>query len=171
MTLYPETWATILPREDYDAIIRYATGAQAALEFGPGLTTLALIEAGVPYIESFEHERKWRTRAAARINPHVPLGCSWRLRRYDARSTDIPLPHMRRVYDLGIVDAPQGGANWVGPPEGAGFSRLHTLRYALANCRRVLLHDADREGERRSLVAAGCGWEMVTGKLALCSMS
>ena len=170
MTLYPANGASILPREDYDAVLSCARGAQAVIEFGPGLTTLALFEAGVPYVESFEHELKWARRAQMRREPMKPAHVCWRVRRYKATRTKLPRPYLARRYDLGVVDGPQGGDKWQGPPGYEMASRYIQLKYALEHCERVLLHDAQRPGERESLRLAGCRWEMITGKFALCWM-
>ncbi len=167
MSLYKPS--TILPRDDYDAVVMYAKPAKAALEFGPGNTTLALFEARVPEVHSFEHDRKWFWRQEHRLRPLVPDGVKWALGTYTATKEELGI-EFGGVYDLAVVDSPTGGDKWVGPPGREGHSRLNTLRCALAVASKVLLHDAERPGEQASLRLLGCNWHMVSGKMALCWM-
>ncbi len=170
MSLYPANAPTILPREDYDALLEYSAGARAVLEFGPGVSTSAFFENVVLRVVSYGHDMHWYRKAEMRIRPQVPRGVWWELRKYNATTL---MPTERKLderYDMAFVDAPPGGSRWIGPKGGEDYSRWNTLRTALTLSNRVLLHDANRRGEQNSIAEIGCQHKMLTEKMALCWM-
>lgn len=142
MSLYPG--GTILPREDYDIILEYAHGKESALEFGPGASTLALVEAGVLEIHSYEYQMPYLSAAQSRFAPYPHV----KIRRFDnVAEIDIPADE----YDIAVVDSPIAGKKWVQIPGQEGLARFNTVMAALKYSPLVLLHDANRPGERRTL--------------------
>lgn len=147
MTLYPAT--KFLSREHYDIIVRYAKGAKTALEFGPGATTLALVEAGVKRIDTFDHDPKWieHYRTAFRAWGHIAVGMY-------VNAPVVTAPCLDQ-YDIAIVDSPQGDRNRVPLKGMRECSRLNTMMFALARAPMVFLHDANRAGEVATLRRLG----------------
>jgi hypothetical protein len=119
------------PRECYAALIGVLAALRPSrvLEFGPGTSTRAFIEAGVDRVDTCEDDPMYYKRAVVdlaafpRVTVHkyslllgVPLS--------------VPAVDGER-FDFGHVDGPFG-------PE----SRPPTIRYALERCGAVLCHDA-----------------------------
>lgn len=99
------------------------------LEFGPGSSTLALLEGGASVVDAFEDNPDWsavhRTRALA---PHIAAG---RVSITDYVWTDpVTLGPVtdRSGYDLGFIDGPRESTK-----------RLAVLEYALERCDAVLI--------------------------------
>lgn len=150
MTLYPNT--KFLSREHYDEIVRLATGCKTALEFGPGATTLALIEAGCERIHTFDHVEKWADhyRREFAAYPQVSVGEYVNLPRVAfVGGEGLPTPLMG--YDIAIVDGPQGDRTRTPLAGQESCSRLNTLMIAVERAPLVILHDANRRGETNSL--------------------
>lgn len=159
MKLYSAS--SILPREDYSALLEIARGHYSVLEFGPGISTFAFIEAGAQVIDSYEHAEKWRRDARLKFREYPQV----RIFSYE----NIPyLLGPDRRYNIAFVDSPSGGKNSsrIIHPGQDGLSRYNTLKYALDRSDIVLLHDADREDEQNSIKALGCNYVMLTDKLA-----
>ena len=96
---------------DYGAIVTIARrlGAQSALEFGPGYSTLALIEAGVPYIDCCEDNEHWAEVARKRLEDVGALSGQVSLFAYQwAEPLTVPALEAinRERYDLALVDGP-----------------------------------------------------------------
>lgn len=126
--LFPEdySWWTF---EDYDSLLTAMERfkPRSVLEFGPGGSTLALIEGGAESIDSCEYDPEWLTVYRQRIGAkyaHVHLHPF-----ADADPLSIPGLDDRR-FDLAFVDAPK-----VTP------TRLPAIRYAQAHAGVVLCHD------------------------------
>lgn len=144
MTLFPG--GTILPREDYDIIVELARGSESAIEFGPGVTTLALVEAGVAHIHTYEYQRAWYTTARRRFRGFT--GVRVGLFRNEAV---VEVKDAMESYDIAVVDSPIAGKKWRQIRGQEGLARLNTLQCALRHADTVILHDANRAGERRTI--------------------
>ena len=146
-----------LPFADYQMIMDEVRriGAKTALEFGPGYTTLALIEAGVEKIVSLESDGEWleKKRDELRIYPQVHIA------HYNNSPVVTADPIAEQgVFDIAIVDAPAGfhypipgRKPRVVHPGQEDCSRLNTCLFALGRAPVVLLHDARRPLERGTL--------------------
>ena len=141
---------SIIP-EDYGALIAEAQRLQPkrVLEFGPGYSTYAWIEAGVPEIVSVEHIDDWREEKRAQFAefPNVSVQPFW---------NEAPVARLGQdagEFDLAFVDSPRGGHNKgrARLPGQQDCSRLNTLMCALKHAPIALLHDATRVDERHSL--------------------
>lgn len=146
-----------LTEADYKLIVEQATGKKSALEFGPGFTTYALIEAGVERIVSLESAPDWleNKRKEFQDYPQVSLGRYW-----DENPVKVE-GHPLDGFDIALVDAPTGMMAWhaIGMgreprkvhPAFPDCSRFNTCLFALQVAPIVLLHDAWRPLERGTL--------------------
>lgn len=136
---------------DYGALLDECRRVKPSrvLEFGPGASTLALVEAGVPEIHTCEHQDRWFGAAAEMLAPHPAV----KLHRYinEAKVSVPTLP--AGMFDLAFVDGPVGLEARSAPrfPGQENMSRWNTLAFALSRADIVLLHDAKREHEQNSL--------------------
>jgi hypothetical protein len=150
MKLYPQGQRT-LTLGDYQALMKQAEGKQSVLEFGPGNSTYAFIEAGVPKIVGLEHDQKWLDVAKERFRdyPQVRIDCYWN----EAPEARVPDSLDYQRFDLAFVDSPKGyqSARLVHPGQ-EDCSRLNTCLAAIRLAPIVLLHDATRGLERASLM-------------------
>lgn len=150
--LYTKDSPTLRFRE-YGSLLSAATGAKSVLEFGPGFSTLALIEAGVENIVSLEHSLEWmeKKRAEFAQYPQVTVAQYWD--EFPVRADEIA----NQQFDLAFVDSPQGfnfHKDRVGRKKHPGYedcSRLNTCLFALDHAPVVYLHDANRPLERATL--------------------
>jgi predicted O-methyltransferase YrrM len=115
------------------------------LEFGPGGSTLAMIEAGVPHIDSCEDDPVYLDRAHELLDAHPAV--TLHLYQHSERLSIPELDGQR--YDFGFVDGPRNTA-----------LRLASIDYALARCTVVYCHDAWGIG------AAGDVWFRRVGTIA-----
>lgn len=148
--LYPEE-RRIFEFCDYGALLHECArvGARSVLEFGPGISTLALVESGAEMIRTCEYQDRWIAQAAEllRGHPHVSVH----------RYCNEPVVKMQddpgNEFDLAFVDSPLGvpSRGAVRHPEQEDCNRLNTVLYALDRSPVVLLHDAKREGEAATL--------------------
>lgn len=133
----------------YSTLLNQARGVASVLEFGPGGSTFAFIEAGARSIVTCEHDDHWLEKAKERFESYPQV---------------LVLPYRNEPqvtvegiggwhFDLAFVDGPPGNRHRVEQPGQEGKSRLNTLLYALERAPVVLLHDAHRPGEQASL-----GW-------------
>jgi hypothetical protein len=151
--LYRNENPKILPFEDYDLIVSIVSSlkCKVALEFGPGATTLALLDAGVETVDTYEHNQLWFDRAQHSLRTFRDQQRVFvHMYKNDAK---IHLPSSPRImFDVAIVDSPVGVSKRRHEfPGQEGCARLNTLRYACEHARVVLLHDAHRMGEINSL--------------------
>jgi hypothetical protein len=148
MTLFDRRGAMTMPREDYDFLLAEATGKESVLEFGPGFSTYALIEAGVPKILCLEYLDKWFDIAVERFKDYPQVGIR---RYYDEPVATADIPNNAH-FDLAFVDSPKGyaGARTAHPGQ-EDCSRFNTCLLALQHAPVVLLHDAARPLERGTL--------------------
>jgi len=115
---------------DYQAVLdaMAKTGAKRCLEFGPGSSTLALIEGGATSVDTCEDNPDWAGVYEARIGQHFPEVV--RLHRYEwpeGKGLSIPALKKQR-FDLTLIDGPHGTER-----------RPDVVRYALARSTWVLV--------------------------------
>ena len=133
-----------------------ATGKKSALEFGPGTSTWALIEAGCERILSCEYDDTWRATAKTKFAefPQVEVVRFW-----DEPEARAEIPEGEQ-FDIAFVDSPKGyqpnspftppGGRTVHPGQ-EDCSRFNTCLLAVKHAPIVLLHDAYRPLERGTL--------------------
>jgi hypothetical protein len=117
---------------DYRAVLDTVRrlGARRVLEFGPGSSTLALVEGGADQIDTCEDDPKWydvhRSRVGRQFAPVVTV------HRYTwADPLSIPELDARR-YDLALIDGPHDTPR-----------RPVVLDYCMARCSAVLIPTED----------------------------
>lgn len=138
---------------DYGMLLKEAAGVKSALEFGPGISTLALIEAGVEKIVTLEHDPKWFDAAVAQFKDYPQVS----VRTY--KDEPVVEADVEGEFDIAFVDSPKGFVHVVRNVEGTrkrhpgqeDCSRLNTCLFALKHAPIVYLHDACRPLERGTL--------------------
>jgi hypothetical protein len=138
---------------DYAALLREFQGVKIALEFGPGVSTLALIEAGVEKIVTLEHNAEWFDKAVEQFKDYPQV----EIRQY--YDEPVVLADVEEDFDIAFVDSPKGHTHKVIEALGVrkvhhgqeDCSRLNTCLFALDRAPLVYLHDAYRPLERGTL--------------------
>ena len=129
-------------------LLRFATalcraGHDRVVEFGPGLSTLALLQAGCRVTSCETNPRAFCAATAV-----VPA--------------EVALKLIPNEPGLGGLEAPCDWAFVDGPPGDLlvdGKSRWHALDWCRQRCQIIVLHDAKRAGEQQSIAALqGTGW-------------
>lgn len=123
---------------DYRAVLGVVVQLQPAtvLEFGPGSSTLALLEGGAGHIDALEDDAKWIA-----VNSNLLLEHAARVSLIPYVWADplaIPAIDARR-YDLALIDGPRTTEN-----------RVAVLEYCLTRAAAVLMpleESADRHGQ------------------------
>jgi len=114
---------------DYGAVVgaMRKTGAKRVLEFGPGNSTLALIEGGAESIDTCEHVEDWARVWDERLVKRFPRVV--RLHRYSwPKSAPLSIPAVDgQRFDLTLIDGPETER------------RPDVVRYALARSTWVLV--------------------------------
>lgn len=154
--LYPEErhWWSF---EDYGAVLDVMQRLTPArvLEFGPGSSTLALIEGGATHIDTCEDAPDWADVYAERLERKYPDIVH--LHRYDwVDPLTIPSIDDER-YDLALIDGPRGTDQ-----------RAVVVRYALERCRAVLVPTEDgnpRVRQALHAIAFEKGWHLVIAEM------
>jgi hypothetical protein len=139
-----------LTKTDHELLVEIGKGATKVLEFGPGYSTLAFIEAGVSEIVGLEHDPKWNEKQKERFKefPSVTVDWYWN----EAPVARVPDWVRGHEFDLAFVDSPKGYAGArVRHPGQEDCSRLNTCLAAIEVAPVVYLHDAIRPLERCSL--------------------
>lgn len=139
--LYPEErhWWSF---SDYRAVLDVVRGLCAplapkrgitVLEFGPGSSTLALIEGGAANIDTCEDDPHWADVYRDRLVRDFPFHVTLHVYAWSNR---ITIPGVdERTYDLALIDGPlQPGR------------RLAALNYALQRCEHVLVPIDEAKG-------------------------
>lgn len=137
-------------REEYDIILDNAKNKTTVLEFGPGSSTFAFVEAQVQQIYSCEHDDRWMQRAKEMFSEYPQI----KLLSFDHRQFPLIIEEVEsKWFDLILVDAPVGlhGKSTPRFARHENCSRWNTLKWAITHSDCVLLHDAKREGEKESL--------------------
>lgn len=124
-SLYPSElhWCSFA---DYGTIVDIVRrlNAQTVLEFGPGSSTLALIEGGARKIDALEDDPVWMGPVRARLFAYDCarlIGYTW------CDPLDIPQTDDCK-YDLALIDGPADHTK-----------RSPCIEYALSRCRAVLV--------------------------------
>lgn len=127
--------------DDYDWLVAWCRDhwVKRVVEFGPGDSTLAFLEAGCTVLAA-EHDDAWRRLAIDRFSrdPGVEV----------ISYEDVPgcgFPRLDWMPDLVFVD---------GPPSSGPNGRWHTLRWAMQHADTVVIHDACRDAEKELLSRA-----------------
>lgn len=142
--LYPEErrWWSF---QDYGAVLDVMTRLKPkrVLEFGPGSSTLALIEGGAEHIDSMEDDPRWLQVYAERLEAKHPSIVTLHFYHYsDPLCLRYLDPHS---WDLALIDGPFGTMN-----------RPAALRYCLPRCAAVLMPTEDHphlNGPLRTIIA------------------
>lgn len=151
MKMYQKS-KTLTPA-DYNIFLAEAQRLQPkrVVEFGPGYSTFAWIEAGVPEIVGLEHDQYWFDAQKARFADFPSVS----IRAYRDVPPVAEYPDDIGEFQLALVDSPKGyEAARVVHPGLEDCSRCNTLLAALELAPVVLLHDAKRPLERNSLKRA-----------------
>lgn len=142
------TGASILP-EEYRFLQEFcrANNIRRVLEFGPGVSTLAFLKVGCVVV-SIENNKKCFLeieRALSTENCTLLLGTAPGIMNHAAIAGER--------FDLAFVD---------GPPAKGPLPRLNSVQAAMCHAPIVLLHDANRSGETRTIyeVTKHEGWRM-----------
>jgi len=128
------------------------------LEFGPGVSTLAFIQAGANTITSLEYNPEWVAKYADKFSIYRQVRV---LLFENTPHISVPETDDER-YDACFVDSPTGGMF-------KKFSRINAALYAAAHTNRIYLHDVDRPAEQRTIaVLEDLGWSMMAsfGRIA-----
>lgn len=148
---------------DYAALMQECrrVKAQSILEFGPGISTLALIESGAEKIVTCEYQDRFYVQAIERLKGY-PVA---KVIRY-LNQPIVQVDGLSRRFDFAFVDSPLGvpSRGAVEHPGQEGCNRFNTMICALRHAPVVLVHDAKRDGESetlRRLAAIGHGIEMI----------
>ena len=131
--LYPQEqrWWTF---EDYQTVLEVMRRLEAKkiLEFGPGSSTLALIEGGAASIDTCEDNDDWAQVYKTRLVDRFPAIV--RMQRYEWSET-ISIPAIdAESYDMTLIDGPRGTP-----------ARPAVLRYALPRSTWVLMPTEEYE--------------------------
>lgn len=136
---------------DYAALLEEcrAVKARTILEFGPGTSTLALVESGAERVVTCEYQDRWMDSARQLLKAYSHVSLHHFSNEIEVRVDGLS----RKCFDLAFVDSPLGieARSHTPIPGQEGCSRLNTLLYAIERAPVVLFHDARREGEMRSL--------------------
>lgn len=152
--LYREEQGT-LPFSDYGYLLKVAAGKQSVLEFGPGISTLAFVEAGLTDIVTCEHAPEWLGKAQEALKAFPQC----RVLGYEnvAPAALVGALNGHPEFDLALVDSPSGVEGHkdkegrVRLPGQEDCSRLNTCLAALRHSKIIYLHDWFRANERATL--------------------
>lgn len=133
---------------------------KSVLEFGPGSSTLAFLEACSAHIDTCEDSEDWARVYRARLEARFPDRVTIHAYRW---SDPLSVPTVDgRWYDLGFIDGPYGTER-----------RPAVVRYCMLHCDAVLVccEDAKGEGLRHAIetIADAAGWNCrveITGPLS-----
>lgn len=105
--LYPEEkhWWSF---NDYGAVLDVVTelNAKRILEFGPGSSTLSLIEGGATHVDTFESDPHWATVHESRLVPRYPEIIHLHRFSVDAKADPVAAVAKGQPYDLALIDGP-----------------------------------------------------------------
>lgn len=161
MSLYPAEGAHWWSACDHQAVVDVVrrTGAQTVLEFGPGTSTLSLIEGGAMRIDACEDDPHWFHIHCRRVEDRYPERVT--MVPYTWGGPPMQINGLADRYDLALIDGPRQVER-----------RPAVLQFCLDRCDRVLipLEEWDASGDnglRRAVCATG--WPVTyldTGPLA-----
>ena len=145
-----------ITRKEYVWYVEFikVNGIKSIMEFGPGVTTYALLESADTIVRSYEHNDKWLS-WARELFDHEP--------RVDVRK--YPDVDYAGPYDMINVDAPPGKGH---------HSRMDTCLIASELSDLFILHDARRDGEKSTIevfVDKGWGFEYLPTERGIAILS
>lgn len=152
--------AMVFPIEDSTILNEHAQNLTNILEFGPGLSTHAFIDAECTNIVTCEHALKWYDVAVKRFEDYPQVKV---LSYNNTPFVQIPQIPDDMFFDLAFVDNPVGARNKnrVYHRGQEDCARWNTLEYALNHSNLVFLHDCKRPDEQNSLKRAKqLGWKI-----------
>lgn len=145
----PEFNGFSISEQEYDGLVQFARQARIrrVLEFGPGASTWAFVEAGCEVV-SLEYQQKWFEHYRREFAQHPQV----QVIQFHNQPT-ISVPQLReQQFDLGFVDSPVGALY-------KHYARMNACEFVADRTNRWMLHDAQRAGERNTLSAfQGRGW-------------
>jgi hypothetical protein len=149
--------------DDYGSLMRAVSGAKRVFEFGPGASTLAMIEVGVGAIVSAECNREWRVKAEDRLREFIDTGRVEIIGFTNSCPVEFDAPIVGE-FDLAFVDSPVGieARSAIRHRGQENCSRFNTVVAALELAPVVLIHDAKRRGEQETLRRVGALGHRVT---------
>jgi hypothetical protein len=162
-TRFPCNWWSA---SDYAAVLETMSERRPArvLEFGPGSSTLALIEGGAAHVDTCEDNPEWAEVYEERLARQFPTAddpTTVTVHRY-AYNLPIAIPAIDgRTYDLALIDGPHGTD-----------SRPPVVDYCMDRCAAVLSPTEDgNPAFRQALIAIAAlrGWDITireTGPLS-----
>jgi len=150
MNLPPPTFssASILP-EEYQFLQEFcaANGIKRVLEFGPGVSTIAFLNAGCEVVSIEENPTHFQNAKRTLVSPKCTLllGAPPAISHHPAIAA--------RQFDLAFVDGPEAK----GP-----LPRLHSIQASMQSAPIIMLHDANRAGEKATIaeIMKGGGWKL-----------
>jgi hypothetical protein len=148
--------------QDYALLMQQVKdlGAKSCLEFGPGYSTYALIEAGLDLIVTLEHDPEWYEISVRRFKEYPQVWVGHYQDEPEVTTDDLKPGD----FDMAFVDSPKGNTFKVVGKDGQPLpgirkrhpgqedcSRYNTCVKALEHAPVVFLHDAQRPLERGTL--------------------
>lgn len=134
--------------------IEYIYRQKSVLEFGPGISTCAFIEAGVEEIVCCESQDGWLKHYENWIknNSHI-INSKITLLPFDDCVYPLSIPSIDHLkFDMAFVDSPRGHKGQFHKFKGyESCSRFATTMYAIQHSDHVFLHDVNRDGEKETL--------------------
>jgi hypothetical protein len=126
--LYPEEqhWWSF---NDYAAVLDVMDDLKpkTVLEFGPGSSTLALIEGGAQHIDSCEDQGDWFDVYSTRLEQKYPQHVKLHLYQW-SNPISVNKDVDRKFYDMALIDGPHGPA-----------ARIPVIEYCITHARAVLV--------------------------------
>ncbi|HUU03409.1 MAG TPA: hypothetical protein VM425_18385 [Myxococcota bacterium] len=140
-----------IDRRDYLELVEFIRqeGAKKVLEFGPGATTWAFLEAGCD-VWSLEFGEEYLAKATEAFREHDKV----KFFKVELKH-DLVVPEIEgQNFDICLVDSPYGRYY-------RHFSRLNSSIFAMRVCDTILMHDARRKKERLTLkFIEDSGWKV-----------
>lgn len=135
-SLYPAGGAHWWTKADHDVVVSVVRrlGARHVLEFGPGTSTLSLIEGGATLIDACEDDPHWFKVHRERLAVRFPDAIRMRPYRWTALPSIVGCDST--TFDLGLVDGPKETER-----------RPAVIVYAMERCRHVLVPLEEGSGE------------------------
>lgn len=137
-------------KEEYEILMDASKGMDLVLEFGPGSSTFAFIEAGVKQIISCEYQQEWMDYLQRQFQDYDNV----ELVPFNGYLYPLSILYLDDLkFDMIFVDSPIGLHGRKSPrfENYEDCSRWNTLNWAVEHSDCVYLHDAHREGETNSL--------------------
>lgn len=128
-----------IDKQEYDWLFDFVLfmGYKKVLEFGPGASTFAFLDAGC-YVDTYECEVSFYEEMCLKL-------CENPMARVHMYKNEPLVEIDAGMYDMAFVDAP---AYWYAPTNATrSFARRNTLKCASNHANVILLHDSKREPE------------------------